>query len=286
MFDVLRRLALVVCLLLVVVPSLLAGEGDEHLVMGNPSNATADEAKKDNYLIKRKQYALSYNNSNGTPNWVSWHVNKSWRGRVRRSKFAPDPDLPEGFFQVRPNDYRASGFDRGHMCPSGDRTASREDNQATFYMTNMVPQSPDNNRHTWEKLETYCRRLVRRGNELYIMAGPAGRGGWGENGFKTFLKGRQGNILVPGKTCKVVLVLPEGVTDPKKVTAEARTIAVIVPNIQGLDTAWRTYRCSVADVEQLTGYTFFSNVPEEVAKVIKARQGDEKKSKNQRSTGR
>jgi hypothetical protein len=59
---------------------------------------------------------------------------------VRRSKFAPDPDLPEGFFQVRPNDYRGSGFDRGHMCPSGDRTATKEDNEATFYVTNMVPQ--------------------------------------------------------------------------------------------------------------------------------------------------
>jgi endonuclease G len=148
-------------------------------------------------------------------------------------------------------------------------------------MTNMVPQSPDNNRKTWEKLETYCRRQVRRGKELYIIAGPAGRGGWGENGFKTYLRARQGKILVPGKTWKVVLVLPEGVTDAKKVTVDARTIAVIVPNIQGLESDWRQYRCSVADVEELTGYSFFSNVPEEVAKVIKARQGDEKKGKKQ-----
>jgi endonuclease G len=286
MFSLVKRFAVAACLVLATAPCLRAEEGEEHLVMGNPSRATADEAKKDNFLIKRMQSALSYNNTNGTPNWVSWHVNKSWLGRVRQSKFAPDPDLPEGFFQVRPNDYRGSGFDLGHMCPSGDRTATKEDNEATFYMNNMVPQSPDNNRKTWERLETYCRRLVRRGNELYIVAGPAGRGGWGENGFKTSLKARQGDILVPGKTWKVVLVLPEGVTDPQKVTVEARTIAVIVPNIQGLDTSWRTYRCSVAHVEQLTGYTFFSNVPEEVAKVIKVRQGDVKKGKNQGSSNK
>src|SRR5262249_43754202 len=179
-----------------------------------------------------------------------------------------------------------SGLDRGHMCPSGDRTATKEDNEATFYMTNMVPQSPDNNRKTWEKLEAYCRRLARQGKELYIIAGPAGRGGWGENGFKTLIKARQGNFLVPGKTWKGVLGLPEGGTNPKKVTVEVRTIAVIVPNIQGLDTDWRTYCCSVADVEELTGFTFFSNVPEEVAKEIKARQGDVKKGRNQRSQGK
>src|SRR4051794_19626790 len=118
------------------------------------------------------------------------------------------------------------------MCPSGDRTSTKEDNQATFSMTNMVPQSPNNNRKTWEKLETYCRRLVRRGSELYIIAGPAGRGGRGEKGYKTFIKARQGKILVPSKTWKVMLVLPEGVTNPKQVTTEARVIAVIVPNIE------------------------------------------------------
>jgi endonuclease G len=177
MSSLLKHIAVVACLFLATAPALRAEDGDEHLVLGNPSKATPDPDKKDNYLVKRKQYALSYNNGNGTPNWVSWHLNTSWLGRVRRSKFAPEPALPEGFFQVRPNDYRVSGFDRGHMCPSGDRTATKEDNQATFYMTNMVPQSPDNNRKTWERLETYCRRLARRGNELYIIAGPAGRGG-------------------------------------------------------------------------------------------------------------
>src|SRR4029077_4386964 len=119
--------------------------------------------------------------------------------------------------------------------------------------------SPNNNRKTWEKLETYCRRLVRRSSELYIIAGPAGRGGRGEKGYKTFIKARQGKILVPGKTWKVVLVLPEGVTDAAKVTTEARVIAVIVPNIEEPDPDWRTYRVSVTDVEELTGYTFFSN---------------------------
>lgn len=252
---------------------LLAGEeGDEHLVMGNPSGATADKGRPDDYLVKKRQYALSYNSSKGTPNWVSWNLSKKWLGKSRRGNaFAPDTTLPEGLLSVRPNDYHASGFDRGHMCPSADRSATKEDQDATFLMTNMAPQAPNLNRVTWEKLEEYCRGQAGQGKELFIVAGSAGRGGFGEDGYRTFLRGHKGKILVPGKCWKVVLVLPEGVTDPTKVTAaEARMFAVIMPNVQGLDTAWRAYSVSVGDVEELTGYTFFSGLPADVAKELKA----------------
>ncbi|WP_422614607.1 DNA/RNA non-specific endonuclease [Aetokthonos hydrillicola] len=41
----------------------------------------------------------------------------------------------------------------------------------------MMPQTPDNNRHTWEGLEVYCRQLARQGKELYIIAGTYGSQG-------------------------------------------------------------------------------------------------------------
>jgi endonuclease G len=278
MFTFWRRgaAALAVCVLLGAPGSGRAAEGDEHLVMGNPSGATADKTRRNNFLIQRRQYALSYNNSRGTPNWVSWQLSKKWLGRTgRRDAFAPDTSLPEGFLVVRPNDYRGSGFDKGHLCPAADRSVSREDMDATFLMTNMVPQSPDDNRNTWEKLEEYCREQVRRNDkELYIVAGPAGRGGFGSDGYRTFLRSGKGKIVVPGKTWKVALIVPAGVNNPKKVTAEARVVAVITPNIQGLAHDWRKYRVSVNDVEELTGYTFFGNLRPEVAKELKARKGD------------
>src|SRR5258707_53869 len=43
-----------------------------HLLLGNPSGATPDPANENNYLMPKPYYALSYNNSAGTPNWVSW----------------------------------------------------------------------------------------------------------------------------------------------------------------------------------------------------------------------
>ena len=243
---------------------------NEHLVMGNPSNATTDVANENNYLMKKPEYALSYNRSRAIPNWTSWHLDSSWLGsQTRTDTFRADTTLPSGWYQVNENSFSGSGFDRGHMTPSGDRTFSFDENSATFLMTNMVPQAPDNNQVTWEGLESYARQLVGQGNELYIISGGYGQGGTGSNGAATTVD--QGRVVVPAKTWKVILVLPDsGGDDVARVSAQTRTIAVIIPNEQGVNPDWHNYIVSVDEVEALTGYNFFSNVPENIQNVIEA----------------
>jgi endonuclease G len=247
--------------------------GAVHLTMGNPSNATTDVNNPTNYLLEKAQYVMSYNRDRGIPNWVSWHLNATWLGTTpRQDDFRADPSLPAGWYQVTQTDYSGSGFDRGHHTPSGDRTASVPDNSATFFMTNMMPQAPNNNQGPWEELESYCRTLVQQGNELYIVGGGAGQGGSGSNGGVTnTIAG--GHVVVPAVTWKVIIVLPNGANDVERVTKNTRTIAVIMPNNQsiGINTPWRNFRVSVRQVEQLTGYNFFSNVRPQIRSLIKRR---------------
>ncbi len=243
-----------------------------HLTMGNPSGATQDVNQPTNYLLPKQQYVMSYHRDRAIPNWVSWHLDSSWLGTTpRQDDFRPDPSLPAGWFQAQANSYSGSGFDRGHHTPSGDRTASVADNSATFFMTNMMPQAPNNNQGPWEELESYCRTLVNQGNELYIIMGGAGQGGVGSNGAATTVGG--GNITVPAVTWKVIIVLPNGVNDTERVSKNTRTIAVIMPNRQdiGINTPWRNFRVSVKKVENLTGYKFFSNVRPQMQRLIKQR---------------
>jgi endonuclease G len=245
----------------------------EHLVMGNPSNAVVDVSQPGNYLLDKPQYAVSYNRDLGRPNWVSWHLANNWLGSApRQNDFRNDTTLPAGWYQVQGTDYSGSGFDRGHHCPSADRTDTVADNSATFLMTNMMPQAPDNNQGPWEAFETYCRDLVNQGNELYVIAGGTGSGGTGSNGGVTTTIA-SGHVAVPAKTWKVVLVLPQATgNDVSRVTTSTRTIAVILPNTQGIRANdWKTYRVSVDQVESLTGYDFFSNVPANIQSVIEAR---------------
>ena len=245
----------------------------EHLTLGNPSNAVVDINQPANYLLDKPQYAVSYNRDLGRPNWVSWHLDSSWLGSTpRQDDFRADSTLPASWYHVQSTDYTGSGFDRGHHTPSADRTNTVASNSATFLMTNMMPQSPDNNQGPWEQLESYCRTLVSQGNELYIVAGGSGSGGTGSNGGMTYTVAG-GHVGVPAQTWKVIVVLPQGAgNDAARVTTTTRTIAVVVPNTQGIRlNDWRTYRVSVDYVEAVTGYDFLSNVSASVQGVIEAR---------------
>jgi hypothetical protein len=133
----------------------------------------------------------------------------------------------------------------------------------------MVAQAPDNNQGPWADLENFLRTLL-PANELYIVSGPAGVGGTGSNGGVTTTVAN-GHVLVPASTWKVVLVIPKGDNDISRVTAATRTIAVNMPNIQGIrNDDWHNYLTTVDAIEQLTGYDFFSNVPEAIQNAIEA----------------
>jgi endonuclease G len=241
----------------------------DNLLMGNPSNAST--LSTTNYLMQKMTYTLSYNSAQGKPNWVSWHLDNTWLGSATRCDcFASDVLLPSGVYRVSSSSYTNSGFDRGHNCPSGDRTFSSTDNRETFLMTNMMPQAPVNNQQTWERLESYCRTLVSQGNECYIICGSYGQGGTGSKGGTT-LTIDNGRVTVPKQIWKVVIVLPNGTNDVSRVTTSTRVIAVNTPNINSINTSWGVYRTSVDAIETATGYDILSALPDAIEATLESR---------------
>lgn len=248
-------------------PSLPAGE--EHLVLGNPSGATTNAAQSTNYLLLKPEYALSYHRTRGIPNWVSWHLETADIGSAaRQDDFRADNTLPANWYQVTASSYVNSGFDRGHHCPSADRTATTAANSATFLMTNMLPQAPNLNQRTWADLEEYCRKLARAGSELYVVMGSYGAGGTGSQGMAITLD--QGRVTVPARVWKVIVVLPVGKDDATRVTNTTRVIAVDVPNQNTVSAAWGGYRTSVDAIEAATGLDLLSAVKPAVQSTLEA----------------
>jgi endonuclease G, mitochondrial len=243
---------------------------NDHMLMGNPSNAIADAINsQNNYLMNKTYYSISYNRARATPNWVSWHIYSGDLGSTpRQDDFRADASLPSGWYQVGSTSYSGSGFDRGHNCPSADRTLTVAANSSTFLMTNMIPQAPQNNQQTWANMENYVRSLVTAGNEVYVIMGSYGTGGTGSAGtFNTIDAGR---ITVPNRIWKVVVVLPNGSGDLSRVTTSTRVIAVNTPNINTTNSDWKTYRTSVDAIESATGYNLLSNVSSTIQSVIEA----------------
>jgi DNA/RNA endonuclease G, NUC1 len=246
-----------------------------HLTFGNPSGATNSVLNFNNYLMEKPTYTLSYNRDKGTPNWVSWHLEPQWFGSLARfDTFRPDPAVPPDWYRVQSTDYSGSGFDRGHMTPNADRDNENRIpiNQETYLMSNMVPQAPDNNQGPWASFENYLRSIVSspNNNEVYIVSGPLGTGGSGSGGgTTTTIAG--GHVTVPAFTWKVVLVIPIGDNDISRVTAATRTIAILMPNVQGIrNNPWENYLTTVDDIEGRTGYDFFSELPDEIENAIEA----------------
>ena len=240
---------------------------DGNLLLGNPTGAAKSA---DNYLLKRPQYTLSYNRSKGEANWVAWHIDAQDLGKEDRGNFRPDPDLPTDW-QVGPNDYRGSGYDRGHICPSGDRTGSREDNDATFYMSNMLPQTAELNRAVWADFENALRDIVRQGNEIYVVAGGSGAAG-------TIAGGK---VTVPQICWKVALILPEGKNDLQRINAQTRVITIAMPNVaeQKLkDGDWRQYIVTTKKLQDSINQgaplklNFFADLPKDVQTALEAKK--------------
>lgn len=246
--------------------SVAVGDND-NLLCGNPSGATAKISNYNNYLINQKYYAESYSRDRCGPNWVCWHMNATDLGSASRSNnFRADTKLPAVWYEAQDYSYKDSGFDKGHNCPSGDRSISSDANSATFLMDNIVPQAPYNNQRTWEHLESFSRGQVQQGNEVYIMMGSYGTGGTGSKGYATSID--QGRINVPAHIWKVVVIIPNGNQDLKRINKNTTVITVDTLNDNSIDSNWMQYICTVRDIENNTGYNLLSNLPKAVQDVI------------------
>ena len=162
------------------------------------------------------------------------------------------------------------GFDRGHVCPSADRTSSAKDNSETFLMTNMIPQSPNCNRNVWKNLEAYERSLALSGNELYIIAGPYGKGGTSDRGSFKSIKLKNGQqIEVPSHCWKIIMILPEGKNDVSRVNEDTKVLAAFIPNDQECASkTWDAYITNVDYIEEKTSYDFFAILEDSIEDAI------------------
>src|ERR1700722_2180637 len=254
-------------LFLSVLPSFALIGTSYQMQLGNPSGATANTNDHDHYLIQRTVEAIDFSDNLGEPNWASWDLTASDVGSSgRNSTFYTDTNLPADFYHVTSGDYTDSGFDRGHMCPSDDRTDNTNDNKLVFFMSNIIPQTADNNEGIWESLESYCRSLAQDdGDEVLITCGPSDF-----NGSRIQPSGK---ASIPGYTWKIAVVVPAGSgTALSRITQSTRVIAVNIPNISGIRSdPWSNYLVSPNTIEANTGLTFFTAVAPNIAEVMLAR---------------
>lgn len=238
-------------------------------LLSNPINTELGTPKSAQTLevVTHFEFSSGFHCYYGIPLWVSYNLNKEWFGDVPRwsKNFMPDSSLPQSCW-IRHSDYTNSGYDRGHMVRSEERTRTAEENRKTFLTSNIIPQKPELNQQTWLKMEYYAEKLAKDSlKEMFIYAGPI----FAKDKPVTMYNNK---VAIPDSCYKIIVVMHSGST-LNDVNENTEVIACVFPNndanVKNFD--WTTFKTSVFHIEQSTGLDFLDNVPDNIEAILEGR---------------
>ncbi|MCK3686388.1 DNA/RNA non-specific endonuclease [Maribellus sp. YY47] len=194
--------------------------------------------KSSGEIVKHNSYSLAYSEQHEQALWVLYHLKPEMvTGAADRSDdFRPDPKVSTQSASLE--DYKGSGYDRGHLCPAADMKQSSTAMSETFFLSNMSPQVPGFNRGIWKNLEETVRKWSLEENGIWVVTGAIFKDNKGAIG--------KNKVTVPGYYYKVIY----------DYTGEEKMIALILPNSER-EKQLSDYVVSVDLVEELTGVDFF-----------------------------
>lgn len=206
--------------------------------------------KSSGEIVKHTYYTLCYSEEHEQALWVYYILSPSFitNDAVERvDNFRADPKVQTG--SATPEDYKSSGYDRGHLCPAADMKLNNNAMSETFYMSNMSPQSPYFNRGIWKQLEAQVRSWGLREKKLHVVTGPIFKDNKGNIG--------KNRVTIPGYYYKVIY-------DP---TDAPKMIAFLLPNEKSA-LQIEPFVVSVDSVEQLTQIDFFPELADSIETLL------------------
>ncbi len=197
-----------------------------------------------NQIVHHKFLTLSYNEQYEQAEWVAYELKASHLSNTNRKRpyFIYDKKVKTKSANYR--NYKRSGYDRGHLCPAGDRKFSLEAYNETFFTSNVSPQKHDFNSGIWNRLEQKIRYWVSKDKQLYVITG-----GVLKKGLKTI---GQEKVAIPSEFYKILL----DYSKPK-----IKAIAFLIPH-QDSDAPLYKFVISIDEIETLTSIDFFPNLPQ------------------------
>jgi endonuclease G len=210
------------------------------------------KTRPNDQIIKHTGYTLSYNSTYNIANWVAYELTAAETRAVvkRNNKFIPDPLLKAG--KASNEDYKGTGYDRGHLAAAADMCYSNQTMVESFYLSNMTPQVPSFNRDIWKRLEGQVRQWAVDDSAIYVVTGTVLTPGLQTIGYD--------RITIPTYFYKVILDYRQ--PNPKG-------IGFIIPN-QGSPESIKHFAVTIDSVEKVTGTDFFYQLPEDQQRIIES----------------
>ena len=209
---------------------------------------------------QKRNYSMLYDAAGRIALWVAYPLCGDYIGSGRTDAWGYDPKIPDEYEPLLNHGWPERGFDRGHQIPSGSRNANTAMNRQTFYYTNMTAQVSRFNQGLWANLENRVRGFVSVCDTLYVVTGPIFDSGEPER----WTEDNAGNpVAVPDGYFKAVLSYNIS-------TSTYYSVAFVYDNEEySRSNPTASDMCSVSEVEAITGFTFFNNLPQSVARSVK-----------------
>ena len=199
-------------------------------------------------LISHNYYSLSYSEEHKQAEWVYYKLNSSQLNPTvkRKNNFRKDPKIIKNSAAL--NDYKGSGYDRGHLAPAADMKYNSNSMSESFYLSNVSPQTASFNRGIWKKIEKQIRDWSNIYGELIVITGPILQcEGIGEIGTN--------NITIPKWYYKVVI-------DPDNYK---RNLAILIENTGSFNSV-KSFVVTIDQLEEFSGIDFFYRLPDLIEK--------------------
>jgi endonuclease G len=197
-------------------------------------------------IVHHEGYSLSYSELHEQAEWVAYELKKSHlsNSNFKRPYFEIDKAVKTGAASWR--NYKNSGYDRGHLCPAGDRNYSQVAHDETFLTSNISPQDHDFNSGIWNTLEQKTRYWASKYDGVFVVTGGILKGN-----LKTI---GEENVAVPNAFYKIIL---------DNNTGKTKMIAFLMPH-KNSDLPLYEFVVSVDSIETLTGIDFFPELDDSI----------------------
>ncbi|WP_299432705.1 DNA/RNA non-specific endonuclease [uncultured Aquimarina sp.] len=203
-------------------------------------------------IISHNNYSLSYSEKHEQPEWVAYELKTEHlsKNEFKRPFFEVDDKVRSSSADWR--NYKKSGYDKGHLCPAGDRRFTYDAYEETFLTSNISPQNHDFNAGIWNRLEQKTRYWASKYNGVYVVTGGILKGNLKTIGYEA--------VSVPNYFYKIIL---------DNSSKYPKMIAFVIPN-ESTGKPLDDFIVAADSIEKLTGIDFFPNLQDEIENKLEA----------------
>ncbi|MFD2915990.1 DNA/RNA non-specific endonuclease [Psychroserpens luteus] len=203
-------------------------------------------------IVHHEGYSLSYSEPHEQAEWVAYELKKSHlsNSNFKRPYFEIDKAVKSGAAHWK--NYKKSGYDRGHLCPAGDRKYSQFAHDETFLTSNISPQEHNFNAGVWNTLEQKVRYWASKYDGVFVVTGGVLQGDMKTIGDE--------KVSVPNQFYKVLI---------DNNTGKTKMIAFLMPHKNSNQPLYK-FVVSVDAIEELTGIDFFAELEDSIENKLEA----------------